>query len=171
MRLRSLVVLALALCAPQPARADAPEQLRPQVQADLGLSVIYAAYEQPLADHIALGVAAGTFGTYFLPWFDAGDNVIGFGGGLRATWFRSTTGHGLYLAPFVRANRVAGDKAGVHGTGLGGSVGLFAGWAFAVSHKIDVRLGGGVEYFYIDAGPLQASTPFIALDLLVGYRL
>jgi len=154
----------LALCAARPARAD-------EVQADLGLSVIYAAYEHSLADHVALGVEGGVFGTYFLPWFDAGDNVAGFGGGVRATWFRGDAGHGFYVAPFVRANRVAGDKAGVHGTGLGGSAGVFAGWAFAASHRIDVRVGGGAEYFYIDAGPLQASTPFIALDLVVGYRL
>jgi hypothetical protein len=158
-------------CAVAPARADPVEELRPQAQLDLGLSVIYAAYEHPVSGHFALGAAAGTFGTYFLPWFSAGDNVIGFGGGLRATWFSSATGHGFYLAPFVRGNRVSGDKAGAHGTGFGGSIGMFAGWAFAVSHRIDARLGGGAEYFYVDAGPLQASTPFIALDLVVGYRL
>jgi len=161
---RSLLVL--AVCGQ--AHAD---ELRPQAQLDLGLSVIYAAYEQPIADHIALQIEGGTFGTYFLPWFDLGDNVIGFGGGVRATWFSHTSGHGFYVTPFVRANRVSGDKAAMHGTGLGGSAGVFAGWAFPVSHRIDARLGGGAEYFYIDAGPLQASTPFIALDLVVGYRL
>lgn len=154
-----------------PARGDGAEELRPQAQLDLGLSVIYAAYEHPLTDHFALEVGAGTFGTYFLPWFGVGDNVIGFGGELRSAWFANTTGHGFYLSPFVRANRVSGDKAGVHGTGLGGSIGMFAGWAFPVSRRLDARLGGGAEYFYVDAGPLQASTPFIALDLVVGYRL
>lgn len=163
-----LSVAIACLFAASDARAD---ELRPQAQLDLGLSVIYAAYEQPLADHVAVQVEAGTFGTYFLPWFDAGDNVVGFGGGLRATWFSRTTGHGFYVAPFVRGNRVSGDKAGTHGTGPGGSAGVFAGWAFAVSHRLDARLGGGAEYFYVDAGPLHASTPFIALDFVVGYRL
>jgi hypothetical protein len=159
--------LAIVLAA-HPARAD---ELRPQAQLDLGLSVVYAAYEHPVADHLSLEAGAGLFGTYFLPWFSAGDNVIGFGGGLRATWFARTSGRGFYVAPFVRGNRVSGDKAGAHGTGLGGSAGVFAGWAFGVTDRIDARLGGGAEYFYIDAGPLQASTPFIALDLVVGYRL
>ena len=164
---RCLLVFVLALCA-SPAGAG---ELAPQAQLDLGLSVIYGAYEHPLADHVALQVEAGVFGTYFLPWFDAGDNVVGFGGGARATWFARTSGHGFYVAPFARANRVSGDKSGAHGSGLGGSLGVFAGWAFAVSDRLDARLGGGAEYFYIDAGPLQASTPFIALDLVVGYRL
>jgi hypothetical protein len=152
-------------------RADADDQLQPQAQLDLGLSVVDAAYEHPLADHLSVQIEAGLFGTYFLPWFDAGDNVVGFGGGARATWFASASGHGFYVAPFVRGNRVSGDKNGAHGTGLGGSAGVFAGWAFAVTHRIDARLGGGAEYFCIDAGPLQASTPFIALDFVMGYRL
>ena len=165
--MRCLSLLVLVLCA-SAAHAD---ELRPQAQLDLGLSVVDAAYEQPLADHLAITAEAGIFGTYFLPWFDAGDNVVGFGGGLRATWFSRASGHGFYLAPFVRGNRVSGDKSGVHGTGLGGSAGVFAGWAFAVTDHIDARIGAGAEYFYIDAGPLHASTPFIALDLVVGYRL
>jgi peroxiredoxin/outer membrane lipoprotein-sorting protein len=103
---RALVLALLALAAP--ARADeAAPHLNRQLQFDLGLSVIHADYEQPIGKHFAIAIGLGTFGTYFLPWFDAGDDVIGFGGGLRATWFHHASGRGLYITPYLRASRVS----------------------------------------------------------------
>lgn len=163
-----LGVLAVILASSAAARAE----LRPQVQADLGLTVVHAAYEQPLGAHVAVALEAGIFGTYFLPWFDLGDDTAGFGGGVRATWFAKDTGRGLYVTPYARVVRVGGEDAmGTEHTGVAVTGGVFAGWAFGLSERLDLRVGGGAQYIYVDAGPLGASTPFVALDLVVGYRL
>ena len=154
--------------------AAAEDQLEPQIQADLGLSVVFAAYELPVAKHFAIEAGAGIFGTYFLPWFDAGENVRGFGGGIRTTWFSRTSGHGLYVAPYVRAMRVSGELDEQSGTGLAVTSGVFVGWAFGLTQKLDLRVGGGAQYIYshveTEAGDLDTSTPFVALDLVLGYR-
>ncbi len=181
-------MLALILAAATPAAADdvdtkecdprpcaAPVQRHAEIVADLGLSVIQAGYEHPIGRHFAVAVTAGVFGTYFLPWFDLGDNVIGVGGGVRGTWFARETGHGFYVAPYIRAHRVSGKHDGMDGTGPGFSAGAFAGWALGIGSKLDVRIGVGAQYIYqrieTDAGKQTSSTPFLALDLDVGYRL
>lgn len=146
----------------------------PAIQADLGLSVIQLAYEHPLGRHLAASVSAGLFGSYFLPWFDLGDDVIGVGGGVRVTWFARETGRGFYVAPYVRAHRVSGDHDGTHGTGFGFSAGAFAGWAFGLTERIDLRIGAGAQYLRHELdtpGGSTSSTPFVALDALVGVRL
>lgn len=153
----------------------ASDELRPQLQADLGLSVIQLAYEHPVTSHVAASVSAGVFGTYFLPWFDLGDNVIGVGGGVRVTYTPRADGHGLYVAPYVRVHRVSGDHADLHGTGLGFSTGAFVGYDFRIGARVDLRIGGGLQYIRhqldTSAGTQTTSTPFVALDALVGYRL
>lgn len=163
-------------------RATVPElpvlpapRLRPQLQLDGGLSVIGPAYEQPIAAHLAIGLEAFVFGTYFLPWFDAGEDVKGFGGGLRATWFARTTGRGLYVTPYVRVVGVD-DESLAHASGIGFTAGAFAGWAFALGARLDLRVGAGAQYIHFHAdGPngerLASSTPFVALDAVLGYRL
>jgi hypothetical protein len=49
------------------------------------------------------------------------------------------------------------------------------GWAFALSAKLELRIGGGAQYirFGVDtnAGRLTTSTPFVAIDAVLGYRL
>ncbi len=155
--------------------ADDETWHRPQLQADVGLSVIQLAYEHPLGERVSASISAGIFGSYFLPWFDAGDDVIGVGGGLRVTWFARATRRGFYVAPYVRVHRVSGDHDDMHGTGLGFSAGGFAGWAFGIGNKLDLRLGAGAQYIRHSietaAGTQTSSTPFVALDILVGYRL
>ena len=147
-------------------------RLRPQVQADLGLSVVYVGYEVPIARRWALQLEGGISGTYFLPWFDLGDAVAGFGGGTRLTWFARRSGHGPYLAPYLRVNRISGeDEAGADHAGVAIAAGVFIGWAWRVTRHVDLRLGIGAQYFYVDAPPLGASTPFVALDAVLGYRL
>lgn len=166
---RALVVLCLLA---SPALADEhPSHLNRQLQFDLGLSVVHAGLEIPIGNRLAVAFGGGIFGTYFLPWFDAGDDVAGPGGGVRATWFRNRDGRGLYVTPYVRASYVSGERDGMKGTGVAITSGLFAGWCFAVKGRFDVRVGAGAQYIYIDADPLGASTPFVGLDLVVGYRL
>ncbi len=55
--------------------------------------------------------------------------------------------------------------------GVGIAAGAFVGWAFGLTDRLDLRIGIGAQYIYLDAPPLGASTPFVALDLVVGYRL
>jgi hypothetical protein len=157
----AVVVLILA------SRAQA-EVGRTQVQADLGLAVVAAAVELPIGERAAVQLEAGIFGTYFLPWFGLGDDFVGFGGGVRFTWFSHAESRGYYFAPFVRVDRV-GDPDDNTGTGF--SAGAFVGRVFRPSRKIDVRVGAGLQYMHYDAGPSEAKTPFVALDAVVGYRL
>jgi hypothetical protein len=151
------------------------DELPRQIEADLGLSVIQLAFEQPLTAHVSASLSAGIFGSYFLPWFERGDDVIGVGGGARVTWFARTSGRGLYVAPYVRVHRVSGDHDGMEGTGLGVTAGAFVGWAFRLHDKLDLRVGAGAQYIRhtLDLGATTetTSTPFLALDLVVGYRL
>jgi hypothetical protein len=150
------------------------DELRPQLQVDGGLSVIGPAYEHPITKHIAIGVEAFVFGTYFLPWFDAGEDVKGFGGGVRPTWFARESGHGLYVAPYFRVVGVD-DESIVSASGIGFTTGAFVGWAWGLTAKLDLRVGAGAQYIHTHAdgpdGRLSTSTPFIALDTVLGYRL
>jgi hypothetical protein len=160
-----------AFLAAESARADEPSA---QVQIDGGLSVIGPAYEHPLTSHISLGVEAFVFGTYFLPWFDAGDEVKGFGAGVRPTWFARETGHGLYVTPYLRG--VVVDDASIFGAdGLGFTAGAFAGWAFRLTDRLDLRIGAGAQliHFHVDtpSGHRSTTTPFVALDTVLGWRL
>lgn len=161
---RAVVVLLLLST---PARAD-------QIQADLGLSVIAGAYEHKTSTRTAIAVEGGVFGTYFLPWFDLGDKTVGGIGGLRATLFAQSDNRGLYITPYVRAGYTKGDDedTGVSGGGFAMTVGAFVGYVFRPISKLDLRVGGGAQYIYIDGdNGVEASTPFIALDFTVGYRL
>lgn len=166
---RSLI-LAAALLAPATATAD-PAVSAGQAQADLGLSVVGLGYERTVADHVAVSGEAGIFGTYFLPWFDRGDDVAGVMVGARATWFARADHRGLYVAPYLRGVAVRGDSATGTADGTGVTAGAFAGWAFGLSRRVDLRIGAGAQYIYVDAAPLGASTPFVALDAVVGYRM
>ncbi len=171
---RFAIALVVVLLARGTASANVrvlPPELQPQIQADLGLAVVGVAYEQPLSPHFALQIEAQIFGTYFLPWFDAGDKVQGGGGELRPTWFPGLRGQGLYVAPYFRLDRVSGKHDGMTGTGFGMCAGAFVGYAFRLTRRLDLRVGAGLQYIYIDAGPVGASTPFIALDTVIGYRL
>jgi hypothetical protein len=132
----------------------------PQAQADLGLSVVCAGYERPVGDHAAVMLGGGLFGTYFLPWFDRGDDVVGAMADLRVTWFHGEAEHGLYVTPYLRV----GFAEAFATTG-----GVFVGDAIGLSDRFDLRLGGGVQYLYI--ADEHASTPFLALDVTLGYRL
>ena len=152
--MRSLAFLAVLL-----ASRTAAAEPRPQVQADLGLSVVCVGYERPLGAHTAAMIGAGIFGTYFLPWFDRGDDVAGAVAEVRGTWCRGDDGRGLYVTPYLRGGYAKG--AAITGGG-------FVGYGFAVGRRLDLRVGAGAQYMYIAD---HASTPFVALDLTLGYRL
>jgi hypothetical protein len=157
---KSGVLIVLLVAAPAAAE---PAQL----QADLGLAVIGVGYEKPLGNHLAVMGEAQVFGTYFLPWFDAGTNVLGFGGEVRTTWFRDPSHHGLYATGMLRINRVADDSTST----VGWSGALLAGYAFPATHKLDVRVGAGAQWMRYLSETIDIDTPFITLDLIVGYRL
>jgi hypothetical protein len=161
---KSAVVIVLVIGA-SVARAD--DRPPAQIQADLGLAVVGLGYEQPLGDHLAVMGEAQIFGTYFLPWFDAGNNVTGGGVEVRGTWFRGEHHHGLYAAGYLRYDEVS-DEADHSALGFCG--GLVAGWAFPVS-VLDVRIGGGLQYMRYESITTDIDTPFIELDLIVGYAL
>ena len=168
--MRRSIVIAFLVGSSSAAVAD-PAALRPQAHADLGLSVVGFGYERPVSTQVAVEGEVGIFGTYFLPWFDVGDDAQGLQVGTRVTWFARATGHGLYVAPYLRGVAVRSSRDGTTGEGLGFTVGAFAGWAFPLTTKLDVRVGAGAQYIHFDADPFSASTPFVALDALVGYRI
>ncbi len=99
----------------------------------------------------------------------------GFGGGIRGTYFARESGRGFYVAPYVRVQRVSGSHDDMDGSGPGFTAGAFAGWSFGLGNKLDLQLGLGAQYIYqyIDtaAGKQTSSTPFVAIDILLGYRL
>ena len=145
-----------------------------QVQIDGGLTVIGLGYEHTVAPHLALQGEAFVFGTYFLPWFDLGEDTKGVGVGVRGTWFANTDQHGLYVTPYVRV--VSSDPQGFDLNGRGFTTGAFVGWDIGLSARLDLRLGAGVQYIRItfdDASGARTtnSTPFVALDATLGYRL
>jgi hypothetical protein len=155
-----IATAALVLALASPASAD-------QLHADLGLAVVGLGYEHPVATHVAVQAEAQAFSTYFLPWFSAGSSVSGFGGQARATWFSRDDAHGLYVAPYLRVDNVTND----HERTTGFCAGAFAGWAFAATSRIDVRIGAGAQYMRYVLATSKVDTPFVALDLVVGYRL
>jgi hypothetical protein len=154
-----------------PAIATAEPERGPQLQIDGGLSVIGPGYEHPLGKHVSVQIEAFVFGTYFLPWFDLGEDVKGFGAGLRPTWFARESGLGFYVTPYLRGV-IVDDESIVGATGRGFSVGIFAGWAFRLSPTLDLRVGGGAQYIQASTEMTDSfGTPFVALDATLGYRL
>ena len=173
--MRAAIVIAIATitttaAVSAPAVAE-PTALAPQAHADLGLSVVGVGYERPVAGHVAVQAQGGIFGTYFLPWFDRGDRVQGLQLGARVTWFARASGRGLYVAPYFRGVAVRGEVDGQTGQGLGFTAGTFVGWAIGLGERLDLRLGAGAQWISFDADPLAASTPVLAADILLGYRL
>ena len=160
--MRRAVVFALVLAVPALARAET------QVQADLGLAVIGLGLETAVQPHHSVMIEAQIFGTYFLPWFDAGDNVTGFGVQVRPTWFSRAHQRGAYVTPYVRVDRVTDDH---DSSAFGFCAGAAAGWAFALPHRLDLRVGAGAQYMRYKLATSDVSTPFVQLDLVVGYRL
>jgi hypothetical protein len=154
---------------------DDDMELRPQLQLDGGLSILGLAFEYPIYGPYAVAVGGGAMSTYFAPWFDAGDRVDGFCGEVRMTRFSQTDGRGLYVAPFFRVGRVTGERDDAEGDGWGVSTGAFVGWAFALGRRFDLRVGGGVQYFHYvvetAAGDVEVTTPFVAIDAVLGFRL
>ena len=167
------IILCLCCLAAASARADtvAEPGLRPELQADLGLSVVGLGFEYPITGSIALQAEAVILRTYFLPWFDLGDDASGFGGGLRGTWFARADGRGLYITPYARVARVTAQNPSAS-VGVAVEAGAMIGYAFRFFEKLDLRLGGGAQFIYIGGDPgLHTRVPFLAVDIVVGLRL
>jgi hypothetical protein len=182
---RAIVLSVLSCLLPRAARAEVPIDATKieglpatptQLQADLGLAVIGIGIEHAIAPQLAVQAEVFTTGTYFLPWFDLGPSVIGFGGGVRLTWLEHPYGRGLYGTALVRLSGVHTDGSD---TFLMTEVGLAAGYAFPITRKLDLRLGLGViefrgsgaEHMTGTTDLANVGTPFVQLDAVLGYRL
>lgn len=176
----SFTCAALAAAAPAAAApanaAEPPPKAKPAhaIQADLGLAVVGLAYEHLFAPRVAMQFEAQIFGTWFGPIVDL-PNLRGLGGQLRPTFFLTEDGpRGLYVAPFLRIDRVTAEKDGASGSGVGYSTGVFAGYSFLFGERVNLRVGGGAQYmsYVVDVAPQKRvafKTPFPALDLVLGY--
>jgi hypothetical protein len=156
------------------AAVESAPDVRPNaVQLDLGLGVIGLAYERTFHPRFATQFEAHVFGTWFGPIFDL-PNVSGLGGQVRPTFFLTDDApSGVYLAPYLRVNRVSATKNGAEGDAVGFSSGVFAGYSFVLAERVNFRIGAGAQYmsYVVDvAGERVAfQTVFPALDLVVGY--
>lgn len=155
--------------------ADLPSPMRPQVQLDLGLSVITLNYEHPLPGSLAVSAGVGVFSTWFAPVFDVGDKFLGPGAELRLTRFFSDDGHGLYAGPFVRVSRAKGERevedTTHEGTTFGFTAGAFVGFGHGLTDRLDLRIGLGAQYMRFVTEHVSVETPFLAIDAVLGYRL
>jgi uncharacterized protein DUF3575 len=172
--MRAVAAVVVVLAAASSASAE-PERLENQVQADVGLAVVGLGIEVPIADHVALMAEAQIFGTYFLPWFDRGDDAKGLGAQVRATWFQRTSGHGLYVMGYARMDAVRNARDMLEADGIGTSAGAVVGWSFRLTNRLDLRVGAGVQYIYMRSNTsgtlLGASTVFPTIDGVFGWRL
>ncbi len=159
--------------ATEPVREEPPH--RPNaVQADLGLGVVGLAYERVLERHLALQLEAHIFGTWFGPIFDE-PNLSGLGGQIRPSVF--VTGdapRGVYVAPFLRVDRVTAKSNGAEGRAWGYSAGGWVGYSFLfLADRLNLRIGAGVQVLAYDVSVQGKSVAFKslfpALDLVVGY--
>jgi len=168
------VAIALVIAA-SPAAAEPTPRLERQLQLDVGIGVIAVGQELPVSPHLAVALEATGFSTFFLPLVGGGVAVTGAGAGVRPTWFAERSGHGLFASGSFLLEQVGGDKAGTHGHGLAYAASLQVGQAFRASRQLDVRLAFGPQWIHYEiptaAGALTANVPFLAIDLVIGYRL
>jgi hypothetical protein len=145
----------------------------PQVQLDLDIGKVGVAYEQPVGTHVAIAAEATGFSTYFLPFIGGGIVTFGGGGGVRATYI-GVGRRPLYVALSSHYERVAGDdEAGNRASGNAWLAGATVGQAFR-TNALDVRVGFGAQWVHYllraDDKHLRADVPFLALELVLGYR-
>ncbi len=143
------------------------------MQLDLGLAVVGLAYERVLSPRVALQLEAQVFGTWFGPAFDL-PNLRGLGGQLRPSFFLTEDApRGVYVAPFLRIDRVTATKDDLSGSAVGFSSGVFGGYSWLFAERVNLRLGAGVQYMAYDVPVglerVRFRTLFPALDLVVGW--
>jgi hypothetical protein len=159
---------------PPPVVAPAEHPHRPNaVQLDLGLAVVGLAYERAFARWMAVQVEAQIFGTWFGPIVDL-PNLSGFGGQLRPSFFLTGDApRGVYVAPYVRVDRVKGEINGASNSAVGWSAGTFVGYSVLLAERLNLRFGAGAQYMSyivrVEGTRLAFKTVFPALDLVVGY--
>jgi hypothetical protein len=153
----------------------ANQHLAQQLQLDLGVAVVGIGMELPVAAHLAVQLEALGFSTFYLPLAGGGVTTNGYGAGVRGTWFAGRDGRGLFVTPFLRLAHVGGEKeTGERGHGLATASGITVGQAFRATRNIDLRFGFGAQLVHYDirtaGGTLRATTPFLAFDLVIGFR-
>ncbi len=169
---RTTFVVALSLLASTAVAEPRPAQ---QIQIDLGIAVAGLGLESPVASHLALQMEAIGFSTFYLPLAGGGVATWGAGAGVRGTWFAERDGRGLFVTPFFRLAHVGGEKeTGERGHGVATAAGITVGQAFRATPSIDLRFGFGAQLVHYDirtaGGTLRATTPFLAFDLVIGFR-
>lgn len=150
-------------------------QLARQIQIDLGVAVAGVGIELPVAAHLAVQMEAIGFSTVYLPVVGGGVATWGGGAGVRGTWLAKRDGTGLFVTPFFRLAQVGADTAtGDHGHGVATAAGITVGQAFRATRTVDLRFGFGAQLLRYDirtaGGALRATTPFLAFDLVIGFR-
>jgi hypothetical protein len=162
---------------PAPAPAPAPAPQRPDhpnaMQLDLGLAVVGVAYERTFAPWLAVQVEAQIFGTWFGPAVDL-PNLSGLGGQVRPSFFVTDDApRGIYIAPFVRVDRVSAEVNAAKGSAVGFSAGAFGGYSFLIADRVNLRFGAGAQYmsYVVDVSGTRVAfkTLFPGLDLVVGF--
>lgn len=146
-----------------------------QLQIDVGIAVVGLGMELPVADHLAVQMEAIAFSTFYLPLAGGGVATWGGGAGVRGTWFAGRDATGLFVAPVFRLAQVGAEKdTGDRGHGLATAAGITVGQAFRVTRTMDMRFGFGAQMVHYDirtaGGTLRATTPFLAADLVLGFR-
>ena len=163
-------LIALVACA----TAAHAESRGSQFQIDAGAGVLAVGLEAPVSRHVAWQVEAVGLTTFYLTFVGGGTNTLGYGAGSRLTWLATPDGTGLYVAGALRFVLASGDRDNAPGRGLLVSPALTIGQAFRATKTLDLRFGFGAQWIHYDMttakGRLNADTPFIMVELIVGKR-
>jgi len=178
---RHVLALALVLASTQPASAqdapaaedaeeEAPEEEAPQnvMFADLSLGVVALGYERVLDPRVAIQIAAGIYG----PWYVV-DGMRGVGGEARVFLFMEANApFGFYVSPGVRGGWVQAEEGQLSGGAF--SARLSFGYSVDLS-PIVIRLGGGAQYHVVELDEPETGPQFSfhgvfgVLDIYVGW--
>jgi hypothetical protein len=165
-------IVAPAEPSPPPPAPEPPH--RPNaVQLDLGLGVVGLAYERVFARWMAVQVEAHVFGTWFGPIVADFPNLRGLGGQIRPSFFLTGDApRGVYVAPYVRVERVTAEVNEASGNNVGWSAGAFGGYSLLFAERFNLRVGAGAQYLSyvvrVDGTRVAFKSVFPALDLVLG---
>ena len=139
----------------------------------LGLGVIGLAYERAVARWMTVQLEAHIFGTWFGPIVADFPNFTGLGGQIRPSVFLiGDAPRGVYVAPYLRVERVTAEVDGATGSNVGWSAGAFGGYSFLFGERFNLRVGAGAQYLsyvvHVEGTRLAFKSVFPALILVVG---
>ncbi|MFO0602012.1 MAG: DUF3575 domain-containing protein [Polyangiales bacterium] len=151
--MRTAALTAALLAAPSLAAADPACDPRPNaVVADLGLHVVAAGFDRALSCHVSVQASAGLY----VPWVVNRD-LFGQGGGVerdlggamvRVRTFFLPAGEGrrgFWVSPFLQGGVVLAPRGDGRATGAAFSVGVGAGYTWALGARWLLSLGAGAQ--------------------------